>query len=34
VWHHFDRLIHRQPPVLVPIEEPLRSPGPPDHADR
>jgi phosphatidylserine/phosphatidylglycerophosphate/cardiolipin synthase-like enzyme len=34
VWHHFDRLIHRQPPVLVPIEEPLSSPGPPDHADR
>ena len=30
VWGHFDRLIHRQPPVLVPIEEPLRSPCPPD----
>ena len=23
VWHHFDRLIHRQPPALVPIEKPL-----------
>jgi phosphatidylserine/phosphatidylglycerophosphate/cardiolipin synthase-like enzyme len=34
VWHHFDRLIHRQPPVLVPIEEPLTLLGPPDHADR
>jgi phosphatidylserine/phosphatidylglycerophosphate/cardiolipin synthase-like enzyme len=32
VWNHFDRLIHRQPPVLVPIEEPLSPPGPPDHA--
>ena len=26
VWSHFDRLIHRQPPALVPIEEPLREP--------
>ena len=34
VWNHFDRLIHRQPPVLVPIEEPLSSPGPSDHAYR
>ena len=23
VWQHFDRLIHRQPPGLVPIEKPL-----------
>lgn len=23
VWQHFDRLIQRQPPALVPIEEPL-----------
>jgi phosphatidylserine/phosphatidylglycerophosphate/cardiolipin synthase-like enzyme len=23
VWRHFDRLIHRQPPALVPIEQPL-----------
>jgi phosphatidylserine/phosphatidylglycerophosphate/cardiolipin synthase-like enzyme len=23
VWQHFDRLIHRQPPALVPIEQPL-----------
>jgi phosphatidylserine/phosphatidylglycerophosphate/cardiolipin synthase-like enzyme len=23
VWEHFDRLIHRHPPALVPIEEPL-----------
>ena len=23
VWHHFDRLIQRQPPALVPIEESL-----------
>jgi hypothetical protein len=26
VWHHFDRLIHRHPPALVPIEEPLPEP--------
>ncbi|PSB38499.1 hypothetical protein [Aphanothece minutissima] len=31
VWQHFDRLIQRQPPALVPIEEPLRPPGPQDH---
>jgi hypothetical protein len=30
VWGHFDRLIHRQSPVLVPIAAPLRSPYPPD----
>jgi phosphatidylserine/phosphatidylglycerophosphate/cardiolipin synthase-like enzyme len=23
VWAHFDRLIQRQPPALVPIEQPL-----------
>jgi len=23
VWHHFDRLIQRQPPALIPIEESL-----------
>jgi hypothetical protein len=23
VWQHFDRRIHRQPPALVPIEQPL-----------
>jgi phosphatidylserine/phosphatidylglycerophosphate/cardiolipin synthase-like enzyme len=34
VWNHFDRLIHWQPPVLVPIEEPLSPPGPPGHADQ
>jgi hypothetical protein len=34
VWNHFDNLIHRQPPVLVPIEEPLSSPGPTDHSYR
>ena len=31
VWQHFARLIQRQPPALVPIEEPLRPPGPQDH---
>jgi phosphatidylserine/phosphatidylglycerophosphate/cardiolipin synthase-like enzyme len=34
VWNHFDRLIHRQPPVLVPIEEPLSPPYPSGHADQ
>ena len=34
VWNHFDRLIHREPPVLVPIEEPLSPPGPRGHADQ
>jgi phosphatidylserine/phosphatidylglycerophosphate/cardiolipin synthase-like enzyme len=34
VWNHFDRLINRQPPVLVPIERPLSPPGLPDHAVR
>ena len=23
VWNHFDRLIQRQPPALVPIEAPM-----------
>lgn len=27
VWHHFDRLIHRQPAVLVPIDQPLSRAG-------
>ena len=27
VWHHFERLIQRQPPALVPIEEPLAGIG-------
>jgi phosphatidylserine/phosphatidylglycerophosphate/cardiolipin synthase-like enzyme len=27
VWHHFDRLIHRQPAVLVPIDQPLNQAG-------
>lgn len=27
VWHHFERLIQRQPPALVPIEEPLAGNG-------
>jgi hypothetical protein len=27
VWRHFDRLIHRQPPALVPIEQPLPAIG-------
>lgn len=31
VWKHFDRLIHRQPPVLVPIEAPLNPLAPPGH---
>lgn len=26
-WQHFDRLIHRQPPALVPIEQPLPETG-------
>jgi phosphatidylserine/phosphatidylglycerophosphate/cardiolipin synthase-like enzyme len=29
VWQHFDRLIHRQPPSLLPIEESLSFPAPP-----
>jgi hypothetical protein len=32
VWQHFDRLIHRHPPALLPIEVPLNPPDPPDHA--
>ncbi|MFO8237584.1 MAG: hypothetical protein R6U00_04865 [Prochlorococcaceae cyanobacterium] len=31
VWQHFNRLIHRHPPALVPIEEPL---SPRDQPDR
>ena len=31
VWAHFDRLIHRQPAALVPIDEPLTPPGQSDH---
>jgi hypothetical protein len=34
VWQHFDRLILRHPPALLPIEAPLNLPGPPDHAVR
>jgi len=30
VWQHFDRLIHRHPPALVPIEQSLSPLGPPD----
>ncbi len=30
VWGHFDRLISRQPPALVPIDEPFTPPSPPD----